>query len=223
MKLIFFGPPGSGKGTYAARVGPILGIPQISTGDLLRTEVANGTDLGNKADEYMKKGELVPDKLVIDMLEKRLEKSDCKNGYILDGFPRTIEQMKELERFAEIDLVILFGMPEAFLIEKALARRVCEKCGDVYNIAHIRKGKVDLPPVAPKVPGICNKCGGKLIQRKDDNEKVIRDRIETYKNQSLPLLEYYKKKDLVREVEVIGPPEVMVPITIETIKKALGK
>ena len=223
MKLIFFGAPGSGKGTYASRSSPILGIPQISTGDLLRAEVATQSELGKKADTFMKSGNLVPDKLVIDMLKKRVEQHDCSKGYILDGFPRTIEQSTELEKFAKIDLVILFNMPEAFLIEKALARRVCEKCGNTYNIANIKKDHVHLPPLLPKVEGICDKCGGKLIQRKDDNEKVIRDRIETYKKQSYPLLDHYRNKNLVKEIEVIGPPDIMVPIVIKTIKEALGR
>jgi adenylate kinase len=219
MNLIFFGPPGSGKGTYASRVAPQLGIVQISTGDLLRAEVAAGTVLGKHAKSYMDKGDLVPDNVVINMLEERLRKFDCRNGFILDGFPRTIEQALKLEKIAKIDLVVKFNLPEDMIIQKSLARRSCEKCGKIYNIADIKVGKVQLPPLLPKKEGICDDCGGRLVQRKDDNEKVIRERLDVYKNQTNPLLDYYNKKNLVREIDVIGSPDIMVPIITEEIKK----
>lgn len=219
MNLIFFGPPGCGKGTYASRVSVKLGIVQIATGDMFRAEVAAGSKLGNLADSYMKKGELVPNEVTIKMLKERIAKPDAKNGVILDGFPRTIEQMKALEKIMKIDLVIEFYLPEKMLIEKALARRICEKCGQVYNIADIRVGKIHLPPLLPKNKGICDKCGGRLIQRKDDNEKTIKDRINVYKKQSEPLLKYYKEKKLVKKIDVIGAPETMVPIIIKEIEK----
>ena len=219
MNLVFFGPPGCGKGTYASRVSVKLGIVQIATGDMFRAEVAAGSKLGNLADSYMKKGELVPNEVTIKMLKERIAKPDAKNGVILDGFPRTIEQMKALEKIMKIDLVIEFYLPEKMLIEKALARRICEKCGQVYNIADIRVGKIHLPPLLPKNKGICDKCGGRLIQRKDDNEKTIKDRINVYKKQSEPLLKYYKEKKLVKKIDVIGAPETMVPIIIKEIEK----
>ena len=219
MNLVFFGPPGCGKGTYASRVSVKLGIVQIATGDMFRAEVAAGSKLGNLADSYMKKGELVPNEVTIKMLKERIAKPDAKNGVILDGFPRTIEQMKALEKIMKIDLVIEFYLPEKMLIEKALARRICEKCGQVYNIADIRVGKIHLPPLLPKNKGICDKCGGRLIQRKDDNEKTIKDRINVYKKQSEPLLKYYNEKKLVKKIDVIGAPETMVPIIIKEIEK----
>jgi len=219
MNLVFFGPPGCGKGTYASRVSVKLGIVQIATGDMFRAEVAAGSKLGNLADSYMKKGELVPNEVTIKMLKERIAKPDAKNGVILDGFPRTIEQMKALEKIMKIDLVIEFYLPEKMLIEKALARRICEKCGQVYNIADIRVGKIHLPPLLPKNKGICDKCGGRLIQRKDDNEKTIKDRINVYKKQSEPLLKYYKEKKLVKKIDFIGAPETMVPIIIKEIEK----
>lgn len=219
MKLIFFGPPGCGKGTYASRVGAQLGIPQISTGDMFRAEIAAGSELGKMAEKYIKTGSLVPDDVTIDMLKERIKKDDCKNGFILDGFPRTIEQMKSLEVVTKIDLVVNFALAEEILIEKALARRICEKCGNIYNVADIKRGKIHLPPLPPKKEGICDKCGGKLIHRKDDNYETIKDRQNVYWKQSEPLLEYYRKKKMVRDIDVIGPPETMVPIILDTIKK----
>ncbi|MEM7819224.1 MAG: adenylate kinase [Candidatus Aenigmatarchaeota archaeon] len=219
MNLIFFGPPGSGKGTYASRVSSSLAIAHISTGDMFRAEVNANTKLGKLADKYMKAGKLVPDKITINMLKKRIKKPDCKNGFILDGFPRTIAQMKALEKIVKIDLVLNFKLPEKMIIQKTLARRVCEKCGAIYNIADIKVKNIHLPPLLPKKDGICDKCGGHLIQRKDDNIKTIKDRLNIYKKQTKPLLEYYKKKRLMKNINVIGPPEVMVPIIIDEIKK----
>jgi adenylate kinase len=219
MKLIFFGRPGSGKGTYASRIAPVLGIVHVATGDMYRAEVAAGTELGRLAKKYMEKGELVPDDVTIKMFKERIEKSDAKKGFILDGFPRTIEQMKALEKITNIDLVINFDIAEDIIIEKALARRICEKCGNIYNIANIKRGNIVMPPLLPKKEGICDKCGGRIVQRKDDNYETIKDRQDTYIRQSMPLLEYYRKKKMVTDVKVIGGPEQMVPIIIDAIKK----
>jgi adenylate kinase len=219
MNLVFFGPPGCGKGTYASRVGAQLGIPQISTGDMFRAEVAAGSELGKLADSYMKGGNLVPDDVTIKMLEKRISQQDCENGFILDGFPRTIEQMKHLENITEIDLVINFNLAEEILLEKALARRTCSKCGTIYNVADIRRGKIHLPPLLPKKEGVCDKCGSPVTQRKDDNLETIKDRQNVYWKQSQPLLKYYREKDMVKDVDVIGPPDIMVPIIVETIRE----
>lgn len=219
MNLIFFGRPGSGKGTYASRIAPQLGIVHIATGDMYRAEVAAGSKLGKLAEKYMKKGELVPDGVTIKMFRARIEKSDAKKGFILDGFPRTLQQAKTLEKMAKIDLVINFNIAEDIIIEKALARRICEKCGNIYNIADIKRGKIRLPPLLPKVSGKCDKCGSRLIQRKDDTYETIKDRQDTYVRQSAPLLEHYRKKNLVKDVDVIGVPEVMVPLIIDVIKK----
>ena len=219
MKLIFFGRPGSGKGTYASRICPQLGIVHIATGDMYRAEVAAGSKLGKLANTYMQKGNLVPDDVTIKMFKERIEKPDAKKGFILDGFPRTMEQAKALEKIASIDLVVNFVIDEEIIIEKALARRICEKCGNIYNIADIKRGKIRLPPLLPKKEGICDKCGGKLYQRKDDNYETIKNRQDTYVNQSQPLLEYYRKKKMVKDVDVIGGPEMMVPIITDVIKK----
>jgi adenylate kinase len=223
MRLVFFGPPGSGKGTYASRIGPKFGIPHISTGDIFRQEVAGKTELGKKVEKYLKAGELVPDEIVIEVVKKRLNQADCKNGWILDGFPRTIAQAEALESFAKPELVINFVLDEEIIVKKLSARRVCERCGEIYNIADIRKGNLRLPPMLPKVSGICDKCGGRLIQRPDDQESVIRDRLVVYKQQSAPVLEWYRKKGLLKNVEVVGPPEVMVPIVAKMIEESLQK
>jgi adenylate kinase len=223
MRLVFFGPPGCGKGTYASRVGAKLGIPQISTGDMFRAAVAANSKLGKLAEKYLKAGQLVPDDVTIKMLRERIQKSDCKSGFILDGFPRTIEQMKALEKITHIDLVVNFSLAEEILIEKALARRCCEKCGAIYNVADIKRGKIHMPPLLSKKKGICDKCGSRIVQRKDDTYEIIKGRQDLYWNQSEPLLEYYRKKKMVVDVAVIGPPDMMVPIIIKTVEKALKK
>ena len=223
MRLIFFGRPGSGKGTYASRICPQLGIVHIATGDMYRAEVAAGSELGKLANTYMQKGELVPDDVTIKMFAERVEKPDVKKGFILDGFPRTMEQAKWLEELTSIDLVVNFVIDEDIIIEKALARRICEKCGNIYNIADIRRGKTHLPPLLPKVSGKCDKCGGRLYQRRDDNYETIKDRQDTYVKQSAPLLEYYRGKRMVKDVDVVGAPEMMVPIIVDVIKKNVKK
>jgi len=211
MKLIFLGAPGVGKGTYASRVSPKLGIPQVSTGDLVRKEIKEGTGLGKSIKEYSDKGLLVPDKIITEMLKKRLGESDAKKGFILDGFPRTLKQARALEGITGIDLVININQKDSIIIQKIAARRVCRKCGEIYNIAHIKEGGIDMPPVLPKKEGACDKCGGELYQRGDDREEVVRERLGVYKEQTKPLTDYYRKKGLLKEITVTGPPEIMVP------------
>ena len=186
---------------------------------MYRAEVAAGTPLGKLAETYMKRGQLVPDDVTIKMFKERVERSDAKKGFILDGFPRTMEQAHALEKIAHIDMVINFNIDEEIIIEKALARRICEKCGNIYNIADIKRGHIRLPPLLPKKEGICDKCGGKLYQRSDDNYETIKDRQDTYVRQSAPLLEYYRNKKMVRDIAVVGGPEMMVPIIIDAIRK----
>ncbi|MCX6814405.1 MAG: adenylate kinase [Candidatus Aenigmarchaeota archaeon] len=220
MNIVFLGPPGSGKGTYASRIAPQLGIPHISTGDLLREAVAKKTPLGKKAESYMKKGALVPDDIIMQIVKERLGKKDARPGFIFDGFPRTIEQADSLERIRRVEIVINLKIPDFVIIQKILARRTCEKCGEIYNIAHIKFGKVNMPPVSPKKLGICDKCGGKLVSRSDETEQIIKDRLDVYRKQTQPLIDYYTKKKLLRNVDVIGSPEVMVPIIMAEIKKS---
>ena len=221
MNIIFFGPPGSGKGTYSGKIGPVLGIPHISTGDIFRQAIAGKTELGKKVESLLKTGKLVDDKTVIKIIKERLKKDDCKKGFIFDGFPRTLEQSKAFEKIAKIDLVINLNLADEIIIEKALARRICEKCGNIYNIADIKRNGINMPPLLPKKAGICDKCGGNLIHRKDDNEQTIKDRLNIYKKQTIPLIKYYKKKGIIKDVDVVAGPEIMVPRILAVIKKEL--
>lgn len=188
MNLILLGPPGAGKGTQAAKIVEAYGIPHISTGDIFRENIKAGTPLGKKAKEYMDKGELVPDSLVIDLATDRLTKEDCKKGFLLDGFPRTIEQAVALdaflrERHEKIDHVIDIQASKKLLMERLLGRRVCKSCGASYHITSMK----------PKKDGECDLCHGKLIQRADDNEETVINRIDVYNSQTKPLLDYYDK------------------------------
>lgn len=219
MKFVFLGPPGVGKGTYSSRVSVQLGIPHISTGDLLREATKNQTELGKKAKEFMDKGLLVPDGLVMDALKKRLENPDAKNGFILDGFPRTTNQAEMLDKMEKIDLAVNYSLKEKFLILKISARRICRNCGEIYNLADIKEGGISMPPILPKKEGVCDKCGGPLYQRDDDNEKTVKERLKVYKKQTRPLIEYYKGKSLLKNVKVVGAPEIMVPKIIKILKK----
>jgi adenylate kinase len=218
MKLRFLGPPGVGRGTYASRIGPKLDIAHISTGDLLRAEIKQETELGKKAKEYMDAGDLVPDQLVIEILKNRIEKPDAEKGFILDGFPRTIPQAEALDKITKIDHVVNIIQKDQVLIDKIAARRICKKCGDIYNLAHIKEGELDMPPILPKVEGKCDKCGGELYHRDDDKEDVVRDRLEVYKKQTAPLIEFYKGKGILVDVVVTAGPDVVVPIILEAIK-----
>ncbi len=219
MKLIFLGAPGVGKGTYASRLGPKLGIPHISTGDIFRENIKNNTDLGKLVKPIIEKGGLVPDEITLKIVEDRLKRDDCKNGFIFDGFPRTIPQAEGLDKIIKVDVVVNIVLPEDILIQKITSRRQCKNCGDIYNLADIRRGKLHMPPMLPKVEGKCDKCGGELYQRKDDNEQTVRERLEEYKNKTQPLIDYYKKKKLLKDLEVVGGPETMVPIILEMLSK----
>lgn len=218
MRIIFLGPPGSGKGTYSSRIAPQLKIPHISTGDLFRNEIERGTGLGKKIKNIIDAGNLVPDDIVMQVLKERMSKPDCKNGFILDGFPRTLNQAKALDKIAKIDIVINLVLPDNILIKKISARRQCRKCGEIYNLADIREGDIHMPPILPKKQGICDKCGGELYQRDDDREKVVRERLGVYKKQTAPLIDYYKKKGLLRDIRVVGGPEIMVPKIMAILK-----
>ncbi len=194
MRLVLLGPPGSGKGTQGEKLAATLGVPRISTGDILRRNVAAGTDLGKQAKAFMEAGKLVPDELVIAMTAERLKEPDAGRGFVLDGFPRTIAQAEALAKLTSLDAVVnLFLEPEE-LVKRSAGRRVCPKCESVYHL-------VSNPP---RKPGICDKCGSTLVTRPDDREEVVRTRIETYEKQTAPLVQYYRERGLLREVYASG-------------------
>jgi adenylate kinase len=224
MILILFGPPGSGKGTYSRRLQDRLSIPAISTGDLFREARAKRNRLGESVKGFMDKGELVPDYIVNEVLEERISKADCKDGYILDGYPRTTHQVAFLEQLIMNGIVLNLVIPDEILVEKLSARRICRVCGDIYNVANINR-EVDgihyaLPEMAPTQIGKCDKCRGELYQREDDEKSVIKKRLEVYKKQSEPVLEYFKnRRDLfeVIDVHVTHGPEIMIDKIISGI------
>lgn len=196
MNLIFLGPPGAGKGTQAKRVAEKYGIPQISTGDMLREAVAKGTELGKKAKEYMDKGELVPDEVVIGIVKERLQQPDCEKGFILDGFPRTLAQAEALDEMLKelnkkIDAVINIVVPEEEVVKRITNRRTCRNCGAVYHLIY----------APPKEDNKCDKCGGELYQRDDDKEETVRERYRVYRENTEPLIDYYRKKGILYDVD----------------------
>ena len=188
MNIIFLGPPGAGKGTQAQRICDALKIPQVSTGDMLRRAMKEGTETGLKAKSYIDAGKLVPDEVIIDIVKERLAMDDCKGGYILDGFPRTVPQAEALDTFAAIDSVIELDVADQVLVERLSGRRVCLKCGATYHVSMLN-GKTT-----------CDKCGDELIQRDDDKPETVQNRLTVYHNQTAPLIGYYEKKGLLHKV-----------------------
>jgi adenylate kinase len=221
MKLIMFGPPGAGKGTFSSRLAHILGICRISTGDIFREHIAQGTKLGGNVKVYVQKGILVPDKIVIPVLKRRLSQSDCEKGFILDGYPRTVPQAKALEN-EKIDVIINLIVPDEILIAKCVARRICQDCGDIYNILKIDKTikgiTYSLPSMPSNVKGRCDKCGGDLIQRIDDTPQVIKTRLDIYWEQSTPIIQYYQDKIQFIDQYVRVGPEIMISKMLDKLK-----
>ncbi|WP_026895024.1 adenylate kinase [Clostridiisalibacter paucivorans] len=196
MRLILLGPPGAGKGTQASGIIKKYDIPHISTGDIFRKNIKEGTDLGKKAKEYMDKGLLVPDELVVAIVKDRLTEDDCKKGFLLDGFPRTVAQAdaldKELSNLGHsLDNVINIDVPKEALIERAVGRRICKDCGATFH--------TKFNP--PKKEGVCDVCGGDLYQRDDDTAETVTKRIEVYQEQTRPLIDYYNKKGIVLDID----------------------
>jgi adenylate kinase len=225
-KLIFFGPPGSGKGTYASRIGPKFEIPHISTGDIFREAIKSETPLGKKVKGYLDRGELVPDETVNEIVKVRLKQPDCKKGFILDGYPRTVDQVRFLDKITKIDGILNLILPDEILIEKMTARRICRNCSSIYNIADIHRVvngvEFILPPMNPKRKGICDKCGSKdLYQRDDDKEKVIKERLEVFKKQITPVLKFYKSEGKIPivDVYVTRGPDIMVGKILDLLKE----
>ena len=188
MNIIFLGPPGAGKGTQAQRICDALNIPQISTGDILRRAIKDGTETGLKAKSFIDAGKLVPDEVIIDIVKERLAMDDCKGGYILDGFPRTVPQAEALDTFASIDSVIELAVDDQVLVDRLSGRRTCPKCGGTYHVSMLN-GKTT-----------CEKCGEELIQRADDKAETVLARLEVYHSQTAPLTGYYEKKGLLQKI-----------------------
>ena len=212
MRAVLLGPPGAGKGTQAVKLVEKYGVPQISTGDIFRANIKQGTELGKKAQEYMNKGELVPDSLVVDLVKDRLLQDDCKNGYLLDGFPRTIFQAEELDKFLEeqgqkLDAVINFQVGHDTLIERLTGRRICKQCGAGYHVKNL----------PPKVEGICDKCGGELEQRKDDTVETAENRIVVYNESTAPLIEYYENSGALKNFDAEQDHTVVFKEIVEAI------
>lgn len=196
MRLILLGAPGAGKGTQAVLLAEKLNVPHISTGDIFRSNIRNGTPLGKMAKEYIDKGALVPDDVTISIVKDRLQQDDCKNGFILDGFPRTIPQAESLDRELEqmdmpLDRVIDISVPDADIIERLSGRRVCSKCGMSYHTFH----------GPPKTEGVCDSCGAPVVQRDDDREETVLNRLKTYHDQTEPLIQFYRNKGKLLTVD----------------------
>ncbi|ROL57041.1 adenylate kinase [Bacteroidetes/Chlorobi group bacterium Naka2016] len=202
MRLIFLGPPGAGKGTQAEFICRDFNIKQLSTGDLLRYHRKEGTELGKKAQAFMDKGELVPDSLIIDMIRSELKKPEYQNGYLLDGFPRTIAQAEAFDKLINelgqtLNAVLVLEVPTEELVTRLTARRTCRVCGKTYHLVYN----------PPKQEGICDVCGGELYQRSDDNEETVRNRLSVYEKQTKPLIEYYELKGLAYHIDGKGKIE----------------
>ncbi|HJA31570.1 MAG: adenylate kinase [Clostridiales bacterium] len=209
MKIIMLGAPGAGKGTQAKRIAEKYGVPHVSTGDIFRANIKNGTQLGMEAKKYMDQGLLVPDELTVRILLDRVAQDDCKNGYVLDGFPRTIPQAEVLDEALtklgdKIDYAIDVNVPDENIIRRMSGRRACLTCGATYHIEHI----------PPKQEGICDKCGSELVLRDDDKPETVKNRLAVYHEQTQPLIDFYEKKGVLKTVDGTLPmEEVFAAIT----------
>ena len=213
MKLLIMGRPGAGKGTQAANIKDYYKIPHISTGDMFRAAIKNQTELGLLAKSYMDKGGLVPDEVTIGLVRERLAEADCKNGFLLDGFPRTVAQAEALDEILsangiKLDAVLDVNVPAEKLIRRMVGRRVCKTCGATFHVEFN----------APKVEGICDNCGSPLIQRADDTEATAKNRLEVYDNQTAPLLDFYSKKGILKTVNGDQPLDKVFEDIKETLR-----
>jgi adenylate kinase len=209
MKLVIFGPPSAGKGTQAQKLSKQYGIPQVATGDLLRKAVADKTPLGLKIKSYVDQGKLGPDDIIVRLIKERVSKPDCRKGFLLDGFPRTMGQAKELEKMTDIDLVLRIIVDFEVLVERAVGRRTCPKCSAVYHIKFN-------PPMNE---GTCEKCGSRLIQRDDDREETVRNRLRVYQEQTAPLIEYYRKKGKLVDIDGAGGIDAVFAQMVDAISR----
>lgn len=218
MRLVLLGPPGAGKGTQARMLGERVHAPQVASGDLLREAVRDKTPLGVQAKSYMESGSLVPDELVLKLIDARLDEADAKLGFILDGFPRSVPQAEALgvmlkQRGEKISKVVAIMVPDDELVKRISGRRTCRNCNEMYHVA--------FDP--PAKPGICNKCGGELYQREDDHEDTVRHRLQVYNDATKPLLDYYGKAGLLSQVDGMGRPEDILARIVAKLGKGGGE
>lgn len=214
FEMVFLGPPGAGKGTYAKELVKILNIPHISTGDMFREAVTSGSELGKKVEEILKRGDLVPDDLTISIVKERLSKEDCKNGFILDGFPRTVDQAKALDEILrslgkELRYAFYFEVSEDLVVQRITNRRICKNCGKIYNL-------LTMPP---KVDGKCDVCGGELYQREDDKEEVVRKRYKVYMENTYPVIEYYQKQNKLFTIDGASGVDSVIKEVLNIIRR----
>ena len=208
MKLVFLGPPGAGKGTLATLAKDTFGVVHISTGDIFRSNIKNGTPLGLKVKAILDSGGLVSDETTIEIVKDRLAQPDCRAGFLLDGFPRTVTQAEALAGFETLDAVVNFDLEDSKIVARLSGRRVCKNCGTGYHLT-------SLPP---KKSGVCDKCGGELIQRKDDEPESIKERLKVYQAQTEPLIQWYRSKGLLRNIDASPSPEEV----LKELKKVLN-
>ena len=213
LKAIIFGAPGAGKGTYASRLQAKLGVDVISMGDIFRELIKDDSDLARKVKSYMEKGTLVPDDVVVEVLKQHLSKISKGKGFLLDGYPRTLDQAKKLDTITPIDVIMQLIVPDWIIIKRLSTRRICKNCGTVYNVKFLK----------PKVEGVCDKCGGPLYQRSDDNPYTIKNRLKIYEEQTRPLIMFYKEKKIpfieLETKTLDQPPEPMVEKLLMELKK----
>ena len=195
MNIILLGAPGAGKGTQASRISEKFGLPHISTGDIFRDNIKRQTKIGLLAKSYTDKGQLVPDEVTCEIVKDRLQNADCKNGYLLDGFPRNLFQAEELDKFSKVDAVVNIDIDLSLLMDRLCGRRVCKECGESYHVNFLN-GRTT-----------CEKCGGELYQRKDDNEETVGNRLSVYSEQTAPLIKFYTEKGVLRNVNGVGTIE----------------
>jgi adenylate kinase len=191
MNIVMLGSPGVGKGTYAKILSDKYNVPRISVGDLFREAIRDETELGKKIRDYVSRGDLVPDEMVIELVKERLQKDDCKNGFFLDGFPRTIAQAEAMEKFKKIDKIFNFVASDRIIMSRLGGRRTCRECGAIYHVENIPS----------KVEGICDRCGGGLYQRSDETPQAIKNRLRVYREKTKPVIDYFREKGLIADVD----------------------
>ena len=221
-RLALLGAPGVGKGTYARYIGPHYGLPFISTGDLVRAEISSGSLTGLRIREATNRGHLLDDAVILALLTQRLALPDCSAGFLLDGYPRRLSQASALESLYALDLVVNLVLRKDILVRKLSARRVCGGCGRGYNVADINEGEYVMPPLMPRVRGVCDACEGELVQRSDDTEGVVKERLRIYEEETMPLVEFYERQGRLVRFEVFKGVQD-VPRLLSTIDQALGQ